>query len=549
MFGKLLKKGKASEIEPQLKEALGKENWNAPNSLLQELALCTEDDANRQEIFQAIWKLLDESKPLWRRVLKALALLEVILKRGSVRAVEDMKRDMHRVQRWQNHHQMEDGRDIAGGIREKANNIVQLLGNPRQLNQERQKNYELYAKFQGVGIEVKEKESTVDKAMASAKKIKDAATGNNEAAVEREAARHQKEVQVFLAVQEFVNKTGAPDHVARHFLRRHRGNMQNAMAEFAAQNGGAGAGGATPTGGAAAQQKPQRPSFSQAREMCEQVKMIADCSDGEAAKLLEQCGWDVEKAIDKASQMAPVAAKPKQPEPESDDSDSDSDSSDDESEASPVHNRGGQASGWPATQQATTPRGGQQGAWGQQQGFGGPQGGFGGQQNNQQNGFNGNGNGFGAQGGFGGQQSNQQGGFGGQQGGRGGQQGNQQGGWGGQQAGFGQNGRQQGAFGGQQGNQGGFGGQQGGFGGQQGNQQAGFGGQQGGFGGQQGGFGGNQQGGFGGGGQQGGFGGQQVGFGGQMGGGFGGQQGGFGGKGAGGFGGGYSNQGGNFGGW
>lgn len=554
---RLFGRGK-TDLDKNLAEALSKEQWGCPNSLLQEIAIATEDDTSRMVVLKALWSAIEEKDKMWKRIYKGLVLAEVILKRGSVRIIEDLKQDIFKIQKLKDHRIMEGGKDVAGGIREKANYILEMLGNPTDLNQERHKNYELYSKFQGVGTELPDKKQR-------ARKL------TEKAAIAAEAADRQREVDIHLQTQEFIRETRAPENQAVYYLRRNHGNVKKALEEY---NQAKGLGG-------------YKPRFAELRQRCDQVQMIAEVSEKRAMELLEKNGWDVERAIEAKSSINPQ-----------EDSGSDSDSSSSSSDEGqnmrgstsggwgnsagmggwPGSPTGGMSStgGWPGSQSSGYGQGGfnqsspwpQGGAMQRSNSAGPTYGGFGGTQPG--NAFGGN-SPFGGKGGassFGGPQGgfgNQQGGFGGQQkgnfgGGFGGQQGQQgfgtgpgtpRGGIGGQQGGFGSQqagfGGQQGGFGMQGGQKGGFGGQQGGFGGGfGGQQQGGFGSQKGGFGGQQGGFGG-QQGGFGGqqngfGGQQGGFGVQQSGFGNQQG--FGGQPNAFGQKG--GFGGGF---GGGKGGW
>lgn len=331
MFGRTLKgltKPK-SELDGQLKEAMSKESWGAPNSLLQDIAIASEDDADRLVILQAVWKTLECKDKEWRRVLKALALIEVILKRGCPRIIEDIKQDQWRIQKWQDTRIMEDGKDVASGIREKCKNIIELLGNPAELNKQRQKNHEMYEKFQGVGVERRRKGTTVEQLAAMKDKAVDQMTGGK-AALEAETEKRQRQTEVYLKIQEFKDKTGAPENVARHFLKRHHGHMEGAIGEFQRSQQSSN-GQTTPRGQASA---PSKPRLADMRQRCDQVRSITEVSEKDAMQVLEQCGWDVEKAIERAFASAPSATPKNVKNPRdapAEDSDSDSDESSDES--------------------------------------------------------------------------------------------------------------------------------------------------------------------------------------------------------------------------
>jgi len=145
---------KRPELQANLAKALSKEKWNEPNSLLHEIALETVDDLEAEEIIlREVWRALEEKAKMWRRVFKALSLTEFLLKRGSLSVIEKITHNSWRLQKWTDTQIMEDGRDVAGGIREKARLLLQLLSDIPRLNEERHKNYKLHQKMAGIGAD------------------------------------------------------------------------------------------------------------------------------------------------------------------------------------------------------------------------------------------------------------------------------------------------------------------------------------------------------------------------------------------------------------
>ncbi|CAJ1382951.1 unnamed protein product [Effrenium voratum] len=81
---------KDSPLEAQLKEATSRENWGVPNTTLQAIAQATSNMEDCDLIMSFLWKILQEKKDKeWRRVVKTLSLIEMIVKHGSERAIQE----------------------------------------------------------------------------------------------------------------------------------------------------------------------------------------------------------------------------------------------------------------------------------------------------------------------------------------------------------------------------------------------------------------------------------------------------------------------------
>mmetsp|Transcript_129338 Transcript_129338/g.241949 ORF Transcript_129338/g.241949 Transcript_129338/m.241949 type:complete len:526 (+) Transcript_129338:75-1652(+) len=307
MFGRFRRS--KNELEQQLKEALSKENWMAPNSLLQEIALTTEEAEDRALILRHVWAILESGASYWRRTLKALALIEVLLKRGTVKMIQEIQKDSWKIARYREHRVKEQGREVGEGIREKAKTIGDMLENPEELNRERNKNYELYSKMSGVGnAEPEQKKKSFGQNISKAVGGKRA----QKEALQNEIDQQQKMASQHIKIQEFVAETGASEQAASRFLHLSHGNMKRAVDEYHRAQANA------------------RPSPGQLREMCQQVMTITMVPESRAMNLLEQCRFDVGDAIDKALSGGGNSLQERSTTASSDsDSDTDSESDDD----------------------------------------------------------------------------------------------------------------------------------------------------------------------------------------------------------------------------
>lgn len=75
-----------------------------------------------------VWDKINESKSKeWRRIYKALNLLEFLIKFGSNRCVSSAKDELFRLRTLQDFNYMDSGIERGSGIREKARSICSLL--------------------------------------------------------------------------------------------------------------------------------------------------------------------------------------------------------------------------------------------------------------------------------------------------------------------------------------------------------------------------------------------------------------------------------------
>ncbi|CAD7974192.1 unnamed protein product [Amoebophrya sp. A120] len=127
----------ATPLQAQLKEALNNNNWGCSNTILYDIA--NQSNYQLQPILEAINQALAERDGRrWRRVWKALNLIEIILKHGENPMFEEsMKADQWRVIYFLDWRYQENQKDVTAGIRDKAKKIQQLLQDPDLLRKER----------------------------------------------------------------------------------------------------------------------------------------------------------------------------------------------------------------------------------------------------------------------------------------------------------------------------------------------------------------------------------------------------------------------------
>lgn len=142
---------KDSPLEKNLKEACANTNWGASTSLLAEIARDSFDYSCCCVIMKYVWEAIGDKPTKWRRVLKALTLIDYLCKNGTERIVEEVRESVYRIRVLMDFHVTEDGRDRGSGIREKAKWIVELVNDVDLLKEERSKSLANRHKFVGIG--------------------------------------------------------------------------------------------------------------------------------------------------------------------------------------------------------------------------------------------------------------------------------------------------------------------------------------------------------------------------------------------------------------
>ncbi|CAE7613817.1 EPSIN2 [Symbiodinium natans] len=139
-----------SALEKNLREATSNQNWGVPNSQLHDIARASFDFQEYQTIITEIWAGLQEAKSRWRRVLKTLNLVEFLVKNGSERIIDEIRRDQYKVRPLMDFSYSEDGKDKGAAVREKTKAILELISDNELLRSERDKARTHREKFMGM---------------------------------------------------------------------------------------------------------------------------------------------------------------------------------------------------------------------------------------------------------------------------------------------------------------------------------------------------------------------------------------------------------------
>jgi len=99
-------------------------------------------------IMQHIWERLKLDQQEWRKIFKALHLLEIVIKAGDPQCITSIKGNIYKIKSFQSF-TTKVGSEKSAGIREKAKTICELIEDPDKLEEEREKTKELRNKLSG----------------------------------------------------------------------------------------------------------------------------------------------------------------------------------------------------------------------------------------------------------------------------------------------------------------------------------------------------------------------------------------------------------------
>jgi epsin len=141
-----------TEYEIKVRDATNNDPWGASSTLMNEISLATWHFNHFSEIMTTIYKRLeDSSSGEWRKVYKALQLLEFLLKNGSDQVIDSVKTHSRDVGVLENFHYIDEkGKDQGINVRHRAKEILVLINDPTKLEQERAKAKENKSKYTGV---------------------------------------------------------------------------------------------------------------------------------------------------------------------------------------------------------------------------------------------------------------------------------------------------------------------------------------------------------------------------------------------------------------
>eukprot|EP01083_Nonionella_stella_P086621 240780_1 len=141
-----------SDLEKKVKEATSNENWGCSGTMKYEIARATYDYEGYAEVMTIVWKRLQESPRNWRCVFKSISLVEYLLRAGSDRVADEIRREQYKIGRLNSFSFIDEGGvDRGSGVRELSKQIVALLNDSRKLKDAREETRRNQSKFMSAG--------------------------------------------------------------------------------------------------------------------------------------------------------------------------------------------------------------------------------------------------------------------------------------------------------------------------------------------------------------------------------------------------------------
>lgn len=85
------------EYRKILKESTSNEPWNVSNTKLQVLADHTYNWDDYQVIMKHLWDKLNCKPKEWKRIAKAIHVMDYLVKNGAPRCIQDIKDDLFKI--------------------------------------------------------------------------------------------------------------------------------------------------------------------------------------------------------------------------------------------------------------------------------------------------------------------------------------------------------------------------------------------------------------------------------------------------------------------
>lgn len=137
-----------SDMEAKVREATNNEPWGVPTSTMQQIADATHQYQPFHEIMPFVFRRFTEkSSNEWRQILKALTLLDYLVRNGSEKVVEYSRHHITAVDMLRHFGYIDSkGVDRGQSIRKISGELVDLLKDTDRLRSERKKAKQLLAK-------------------------------------------------------------------------------------------------------------------------------------------------------------------------------------------------------------------------------------------------------------------------------------------------------------------------------------------------------------------------------------------------------------------
>ena len=101
-------------------------------------------------VMNIVWASLETEGKSWKQIFKSLTLLEFLVKNGAERIIEGCRDKLYKIRSFQDFNFYEGTIDKGSGVREKAKQLLELLGSNEMIRIEREKARALRNKFVGI---------------------------------------------------------------------------------------------------------------------------------------------------------------------------------------------------------------------------------------------------------------------------------------------------------------------------------------------------------------------------------------------------------------
>ena len=141
-----------TEIESKVRESTNDEPWGPTGPQLQDLAQSSYSYEHFPELMQMLWRrMFGESKANYRRIYKALIVLNYLLRNGTDRVVNNAREHVYELRSLENFQYVDEmGKDQGVNIRHRAKQTLEFIQDDVRVREERKKAKKNKDKYVGV---------------------------------------------------------------------------------------------------------------------------------------------------------------------------------------------------------------------------------------------------------------------------------------------------------------------------------------------------------------------------------------------------------------
>ncbi|CAG9319752.1 unnamed protein product [Blepharisma stoltei] len=139
--------------ERLLKEAINDEEAGVPSSTLYKIAELTSQPFEYPIVMRHIWDSLKSSNKQWRKILKTFQAMEILLKFGSSRCVQELRDRLEELRRFTQFYAVDKEGNRVTQVSEKARELTNILSDFSLIETERENARKQRGKFVGISSE------------------------------------------------------------------------------------------------------------------------------------------------------------------------------------------------------------------------------------------------------------------------------------------------------------------------------------------------------------------------------------------------------------